>query len=456
MTSTTNMTEIVRRYIEREGLLDADKRYLVAVSGGADSVCLLRLMLMLGYQVEAVHCNFHLRGEESDRDELFVKDLCKSHNTELHLIHFDTKTYASLHHVSIEMAARELRYRYFEQLRQDMGFDGICVAHHQDDSVETVLMNLLRGTGIHGLTGIKPRNGYILRPLLAVSRKDIEEWLREQGQDYVTDSSNLEADVTRNKIRLNIIPLLHDISPSANDNILATARRISEAANVYDHSITEAINRLTSPIPQHPTPNNQHPSPNTLSINALLCEPSPESILFEWLSPMHFSPATIEQISLSLPNVQAGREWSSSTHQLTVSQGFLLAEPIQAPRPTLRIPETGTYIYDETASIRIEKRNGAHISKQAAIASLDAGKVKFPLVLRPVRQGDRFQPFGMKGTKLVNDYLTDRHLSVFEKRRTLVVCDSQEHIVWLVNHRPDARYCIDDSTTETIVFSFFN
>ncbi|MBQ7510345.1 MAG: tRNA lysidine(34) synthetase TilS [Prevotella sp.] len=444
--------DTIEQFIGKNNLLKRQGRYLVALSGGADSVCLLAALRELDYQTEAVHCNFHLRGEESNRDEIFVTDLCKRLNTELHLIHFDTKTYASLHHVSIEMAARELRYRYFEQLRQDLDFDGICVAHHQNDSVETVLMNLLRGTGIHGLTGIKPRNGYILRPLLAVSRTEIEDWLKEQGQDYVTDSTNLEADVMRNKIRLNLMPLLRDITPAADDNILTTARRIGQGAIVYDHAITTALNRLivsgSNDVP--------HPHAGSIDIKALLNEPSPESILFEWLRPMHFPPAMIEQISESLPVLQPGREWTSDTHQLTISQGRLLAEPLQEQRPILRIPEPGTYIYDEHTKIRIQKQDGRHISTQAGTASLDAGKVTFPLVIRPVRQGDRFQPFGMKGTKLVSDYLTDRHLSVFEKRRTLVVCDSQGHIIWLAGHRPDARYCIDDSTTVTLDFSFFN
>lgn len=432
----------IGQYVRKNNLLNHQGHYLVALSGGADSVCLLLALRQLDYQIEAVHCNFHLRGDESNRDEKFVVDLCKKQDVELHLIHFDTKTYVALHHVSIEMAARELRYRYFEQLRQDLGFDGICVAHHKNDSVETVLMNLLRGTGIHGLTGIKPRNGSILRPLLEVSRTEIEEWLREQGQDFVTDSTNLEADVVRNKIRLNIMPLLRDITPHVEESILTTARRVSQAVSVYDQSVATALHRLIID--------------DSIDNNALLKEPSPESILFEWLSPMHFSSATIEQICESLPVLQSGREWLSDTHQLTVSRGRLLAEPIQSQRPTLHIPELGTYIYDETTRLRIEKHDGIHISKRADMASLDAGKVTFPLVIRPIEQGDRFQPFGMKGTKLVSDYLTDRHLSVFEKRRTLVVCDSQGHIIWLVGHRPDARYCIDDSTTVTLYFSFFN
>lgn len=434
--------DTIAQFIERQHLLNREKRYLVALSGGADSVCMLMVMHQMGYQIEAVHCNFHLRGDESNRDENFVKELCKQLHIELHLIHFDTITYAKTHQVSIEMAARELRYRYFEELRQDIGADGICVAHHQDDSVETILMNLLRGTGIHGLTGIKARNGYILRPLLCVSRNEITAWLEEQKQPFITDSSNLEADVTRNKIRLNIIPQLKDINPSACQQILTTAQRLNEAAAVYDETMRETLSRIKSN--------------DSIDVNTLIQEPSPESILFEWLMPLGFSPKIIESISLSLNTLQAGKEWQSASHQLTFNQGRLMVEPVTDELPTLRIPETGNYIYHETAKLRIELIHGQHIEKDPSKASLDASKVHFPLTLRPIRTGDRFQPFGMKGTKLVSDYLTDRHISIFEKRRTLVLCDRDGQIIWLVNHRPDTHFCINDISQETLAFSFFN
>ena len=198
----------VKTYIAQHNVVRATGRYLVALSGGADSVALLLTMQDMGFHIEAAHCNFHLRGEESDRDEQFCKNLCKSRGVSLHLAHFDTRGYAALHHVSIEMAARSLRYAYFQNLCKDLSLDGICVAHHRDDSVETVLLNLVRGTGVHGLRGILPVNGNILRPLLCVSRADIINYLGCKNQNYVTDSTNLVADVMRNKIRLQILPLL--------------------------------------------------------------------------------------------------------------------------------------------------------------------------------------------------------------------------------------------------------
>ncbi len=417
--------------------MDHERLQLVAISGGADSVCLLRILQQLNYRIEAIHCNFHLRGEESNRDEQFVKELCQKLNVELHLIHFDTKTYAETHKVSIEMAARELRYHYFELLRHDLNAECVCVAHHQDDSVETILMNLLRGTGIHGLTGIKPRNGHIARPLLCVSRQDIEQWLTNIGQQYITDSTNLVADIVRNKLRLNVLPQLNDITPSAVSNILTTARRLAEAARVYDDAISHQLECLD---------NN-----GSIDIQQLLKTPSAEAILYAWLAPVGFSPSVIESITNRLPVAQTGRQWSSATHQLTVHQGRLVLDTITAPVQPLQIPETGNYVFNnEKECLHLQLLEGCQIERDIHTACLDASKVRFPLTLRPTQAGDRFQPFGMRGKKLVSDFLTDLHISLPQKRHQLVITDATDRIVWLVDHRPDQRFCIDNTTSQTL------
>ena len=432
------MIEKIRTFIEKERLLDKDKTYLVAVSGGADSVCLLLVLLRLGYHVEAVHCNFHLRGEESDRDEEFVKNLCKRINIKLHLTHFDTKTYAQLHQVGIEMAARHLRYTYFEDLREAIGADGICVAHHCDDSVETVLMNLLRGTGIHGLQGIQPLRDHIIRPLLCVSREDIEKWLHEQKQDYVTDSTNLKPDNARNFLRLTVVPQLRQNAPTAPKNLLLTARRVTEAARIYDHYISEALKRLVDD--------------DSLAIAPLLHEPSPESILFEWLHPKGFPSAVIEQISQQTEDLQPGRTWHSATHAVAVSQdNRLVLRPIEPELPRLTIPETGTYVYRQDEQFRVSLQEGREIIRSPYVCCLDATTVKFPLTIRPIQRGDRFCPLGMEGSKLVSDYLCDRKLSVLDRQRQLAVTDASDRIVWLVGQRADHRFRITDSTTAAII-----
>lgn len=430
-----NLETTVKAFISKHRLLSHEGHYLVGVSGGADSVCLLLMMVRLGYKVTAVHCNFNLRGEESQRDENFVKKLCEELHIKLSITHFDTRIYADLHKVSIEMAARQLRYHYFEQLRRDIGATAICVAHHRDDSVETVLFNLIRGTGIEGLTGIKPVNSHVVRPLLCVSRKDIEQWLKEQGQDYVTDSSNLVADVQRNQLRLNVIPMLEKVMPGAVGGIAQTAQWLTEANNVYRNAMNEALGRLVND--------------NAITLDQLMHEPSPESILYEWLHPMGFTSAAITDIFHS--PLEQGSHWTSATHELVVHQGQLIAYPIEDERPTLRIPETGNYIYDETAKFSISVTDGKHIIYDPQAACLDSARLSFPLTIRPVCKGDRFHPFGMKGSRLVSDYLTDCHLSIVEKRRQLVVTDSEGHIVWLVGHRPDDRFCIGPNTQQTLI-----
>ena len=432
------MTERIRQFIESHQLLDREGLSLVALSGGADSVCLLLVLRQLGYRVEAVHCNFKLRGEESDRDEQFVENLCNELNVALHKVHFDTQAYAELHHVSIEMAARELRYAYFEQLRTDLGAQAVCVAHHQDDSVETILMNLVRGTGIHGLTGIKPRQGHVVRPLLCVSRHEITCWLEERSQTYVTDSSNLVPNVIRNKLRLQVIPPLQNITPSAQANILATARRLAEAERVMDAAVGQQLSALVEG--------------DGIDIEQLLRQPSAEMLLYEWLTPCGFSPATIEDIACRLPHAQSGQQWRSATHLLAVHRGRLLLSPLPQPVPVLRMPEPGIYV-SGTMRLNLQLQEGRVIERQANVASLDADRVAFPLTLRPAGAGDRFHPYGMKGTKLVSDYLTDRYMPPALKLTQQVLVDASGQIVWLVGQRPDARFCINDDTKRTLLVS---
>ncbi len=440
--SFARMKNRVSEFIAQHRLLDASALHLVALSGGADSVCLLLLLLKMGYRLEAAHCNFHLRGEESDRDEAFVQTLCQEKGVALHLAHFDTRSYAALHHVSIEMAARHLRYAYFEQLRSDLGADTICVAHHSDDNVETVLMNLLRGTGLRGLQGIQPRRDHIVRPLLCVSRVEIEQWLQEQGQPFVNDSTNSVADVVRNKLRLDIIPRLKEIFPQAAGNILSTAHFVEEALRVYSHAVDERLLYL------------QRDGTDSISIDELQKEPSAESLLFEWLSPKGFSSHTVQQISGMLSRIASGREWSSATHTLLCHSGRLLLSALEEQRGPLHIPEPGVYVYDDNTKFRIAIQDGRHIERdndQACCA--DAHCVAFPLVIRHLSQGDRFRPLGMKGSRLVSDFLTDQHLSVIDKRRQLILCDAQGNILWIVGRRMDDRYKVKDKTVKTVVIT---
>ena len=282
----------IAQYIDQEKLFTREDKILVTLSGGADSVALLRLLLDMGYTCEAAHCNFHLRGDESVRDEMFVRELCLQLEVPLHVQHFQTTEEAEKRHISIEMAARELRYAWFEQLRLQQGADVIAVAHHKDDSVETLLLNLIRGTGINGLLGIRPKNGNIVRPLLCLDRKEITEYLQEIGQSYVTDSTNLQDEYTRNKIRLNLLPLMQEINPSVKESLLRTAEHLNDAALLYKKGIEEGKQKVQTE--------------QGILISVLLQESAPETLLFEILSPLGFNSAQIKDIFTSL-NGQPGK-----------------------------------------------------------------------------------------------------------------------------------------------------
>lgn len=436
------MLNKIRRYIASEHLLRVDALYLVALSGGADSVALLLCLKELGYRVEAVHCNFNLRGEESLRDEQFCEDLCQRENIPLHKAHFDTQSYADLHKVSIEMAARELRYRYFFQLKEALGAYGVCVGHHKEDSVETILINLVRGTGLSGLMGIRPRNNDVIRPLLCVTRQEIEDYLRKHVVSFVTDSTNLVDDVMRNKIRLNVLPQLSEINPSVTDAILTTANHLSEVDAIVQESLKTALGKAVSfinPVTQVSS-NSFSNEPFLLDLSVVRAFPSPSYLLFYILKPLGFSSSQITEMVSHLDG-QTGQLWYSSTHELTHDREIFMVLPREKAEPrTLIIPETGRYVYGEQLSLRLTERaltpsSNVSFSKNPTVVDLDAASIRFPLTLRRVAEGDRFTPLGMRGTQLVSDFLTNLKRNRLEKRNQLVLLDAAGTILWVLGLR---------------------
>lgn len=426
------MLSKVARYIEKNNLLKLNELYIVALSGGADSVALLLMLKEMGYQVHAAHCNFHLRGEESDRDENFCVELCERLGVELHRVHFDTRTYAELHKVSIEMAARGLRYQWFGQLRKDIGAAGICVAHHRDDSVETVILNLVRGTGVHGLTGIRPRNGYVLRPLLCVSRDEIEAFLAEKGQEYATDSTNSEDDATRNKVRHHIVPVLQQLNGKALENIQRMTERMGAVEALLDDYKSRVL-RVEA-------------GRTVIRKGDVLNE----YMLYELLAGYGFNSSQASQIYASMCAESVGRIFSSEEYDLLIDRDCLMVEAHLEPMKSLVIPETGTYILNEKQKIRVE--SGAFpVSKDPFVATLDASKVCFPLTVRRVEEGDWMVPFGMKGRKLLSDMMTDLKMSTFDKRKQLVVIDNKGVIVWAVGLRVSQNVALPTSVSDCLV-----
>jgi tRNA(Ile)-lysidine synthase len=422
------MKRRVAQYIEKERLFTLRDKVLVALSGGADSVALLRVLLSLGYTCSAAHCNFHLRGEESDTDEAFVRRLCGEQHVPLHTVDFDTRAYAREQKVSVEMAARELRYQWFDELASACRYTVVAVAHHRDDSVETMLLNLIRGAGIHGLSGIRPQNGKIVRPLLCVTKDEVIGYLNSIGQAYVTDSSNLQDEYLRNKIRLKLLPLMQEINPSVKHGLVRTGKSLSEVATVYNKAIEEGKARVWSEEGIH--------------IKSLLAEASPGAILFELLHPLGFNSVQVEEIMQSVGS-QPGKQFiSRSGWRVVRDRERILIHQVKAEGETT---PPFQLTFDEK-----EYTAGFRIANDKRIAYFDADKLKGDFTVRKWRKGDVFVPFGMTGKKLVSDYLTDRKFSILQKENQWVLC-SGETIAWVIGERTDNRFRIDGSTRRAMV-----
>ena len=412
------MIEKVRTYINKEIGLEPDDLLLVALSGGADSTALLLIMKELGYKVLALHCNFHLRGEESNRDQAFVEEFCKQNDIPLSVRHFETEEFAKEQGISIEMAARKLRYDWFREELQKQNASYIAVAHHRDDQAETLLLNLLRGTGLRGLAGMQPKHDGIIRPLLCLSREEILEYLKSKGQNYVTDSTNSERIAFRNRLRLDIIPELRSINPAAVEHLCLASDNVRQSLPYYKKGIEAAFKELGI-------------TEETFPLSAL----SSPTLLHEWLADKGFNGAQEEDM-LCANESQPGKIWHSNTHTVLRDREVLQFK--------IQISKSKPELVQEFVSCIGEVGPN--------IAYFDADLLTKPICVRLVREGDAFVPFGMNGRKLVSDYLTDRKLNRFEKAETFVATCGDD-IIWLIGHRSDNRYRVTDSTSRILKLS---
>ena len=446
MKTAQRLTEKFLMAVSEHQLLSPQRPTIVALSGGADSVALLLLLVQEGFPVVAAHCNFHLRGEESDRDEHFVRELCHSYDIPLHIRHFDTSASAKEEGISIEMAARRLRYAFFEELRTTLGAEAIAVAHHRDDNNETLLLNLVRGTGLRGLSGMKWKNGHIVRPLLGVSRQEIVAFLKEKEQPYVTDSTNAETLYKRNKIRHELLPLLRELNPAIDEALSTTIEHLAEAELLYDERIkTYYAEGLLQSTPEG----------FCIDLNQLKSSTAPSTLLHEALKDYGFNPATVADIYAHL-DAQSGTLFESADHLAVIHQGRLHVERRPEAFPETELPPSGEVQLPNGRRLCIRRclRNElTEIPRSANTACLDADTLCGGLRCRRVTEGDRFKPFGMKGSKLVSDYLTDRKRSRLKKMKALAVCDEQG-IVWLVNERPSANHAVTPETQHVLLLEW--
>ena len=432
------MLEKFESFVSDNNLFSKDDRILIALSGGVDSVVLSHLMCRANYKISLAHCNFHLRDEESNRDEAFVRRWAKENNIPLFVKEFDTYQYMKENKLSLEMAARDLRYNWFNSLLESEGFTCLCTAHHLDDSIETFFINLLRGTGIAGLHGIKVKNDKIVRPLLFATREEILSYAKQNNISYVEDSTNSETKFTRNKIRHNLFPVLREINPNFEFALKKDIEYLNDTEFIFRREIEKTKKEIIETEQE------------VIKINiSKLKQLNPMKIyLYEILSEYGFNETNINDILSCLDEI-SGKQFFSKTHRLVKDREYIFIDVIKnnTTNDFFLIDNCqSSLIYPLKMQIELLRDlKFINISKDKNIAMLDADLLKFPLILRKWRQGDSFVPFGMKKEKKLSDYFTSNKYSLLDKENQWILC-SEEKIVWLVSERIDDRFRISNKT----------
>mgnify|MGYP003384043464 CR=1 FL=1 len=414
-----------------------NKKLLVAISGGVDSVVLTHLLQQLNYNISLAHCNFNLRGIESDADENFVKSIERKLHIETFIKQFDTEKFSKEQKQSTQVAARNLRYTWFQELAEKHGFDYVLTAHHADDNLETFLINLTRGTGLDGFTGIPAVNGNVVRPLLSFSRDKIVRFATENAIDWREDKSNAATKYIRNKIRHQIVPVLKEINPNLLGSFQKTSKHLHESRQVIEDRIESIKKDIIS------TTDNQHIKINIQHLNALS---NPKAYLYQLLKDYHF---TEWNDVADLLSAQSGKQVFSSTHRLVKDREFLLLTKIEEET------ETSNYLISENTTkltfpiqLTFEKVTKTNF-KELQTIFLDATKITFPLILRKWKNGDYFYPIGMQGKKKISNYFKDEKYSLIDKESAWLLC-SKNDIVWIVGKRQDKRF-LPESATSSIL-----
>ncbi|MCB0496723.1 MAG: tRNA lysidine(34) synthetase TilS [Cyclobacteriaceae bacterium] len=409
---------------------------LVTVSGGIDSVVLAHLFHKAGAQFSIAHCNFGLRGEESDKDEQFVKNLSEKLGVEFYCERFETVSYAETKGISIQMAARELRYKWFEQIREKANCEQIATAHHKGDTVETVLFNLTKGTGIEGLHGIRTKFNHLVRPLLFATRREISEFAAGNEIEWREDSSNASEKYSRNKIRHSVIPVLEEINPQAQEAIASSANRINETEKFLSHQIEQVVKKITR----------ENGENLFINIEELLNQPGYGYILSVLLKPYGFN---YLQTTAIIENLEAisGKLFYSNSHVVNLDREQLIVSPIHDGSNFLKIyKQEGKYtLGDKCIVTKVSAKENYFIKPDSSILALNMDKLKFPLEIRVWQKGDAFYPLGMKGKKKLSDFMIDAKIPVNLKNNVWVVVSGNE-IAGVLNHRLDDRFKITNQT----------
>ena len=487
------MLKEFKSFVEKHNLIGRDERVLLALSGGVDSMVLAKLLLLSHRDTEAprhqelvtepvevptansqkpkansqlafTHCNFHLRGDDSDRDECFVTAFAKENNIPIYIKHFDTEAYAKENSLSIEMAARELRYAWFKELKEIHNFDKVALAHHGDDQIETFFINFLRGSGIKGLKGMKPQNDFYIRPLLWSNRNEIETFAKENGIQWVEDYTNQETVYLRNKIRHNIIPIFDEMKNNARQSLNFSIDCLSSENDLYRSLLEEKFASI------------EHVDGDCRSVDVkyFLENENGRQLLFEWVRRFGFNFNQAESMFEAMKNGKSGSMWQSVGTRLIASVqsdkidlGIRLIAFVQKDKIEIFEEREGEEeIIIESQNLKIlatqQLSNSATqqlsfstyvkdadfklIKDPSIAAQFDMDKIAFPLKLRHWKKGDKFKPLGMKGSKLLSDFFNDLGFSEYQKRNVWIMEDANGLIMWIVGYRINDKVKILDST----------
>jgi tRNA(Ile)-lysidine synthase len=432
-----------KQFIEKDLKVSVSNKILLTISGGADSVTMLHLFSLAGYNCGIAHCNFHLRGEDSDLDEELVHRLAKKYCFPYYKIDFDTTKYSSNNGISIEMAARELRYTWFEKIRLENDYQYIATAHHQDDLIETFFLNLTRGTGIRGLTGFVQKRNSIIRPLLFANRLSITNYVSKENLEYREDKSNSDVNIKRNNLRHKILPLLNELNPASGRNILQSIKNLQDAEYLMNNEVLNAKKNIFT----------KKEELVFISITKLSEYQHIYPYLYELLFEYGFNSDQVLNIKNSI-HAEAGKVFLSKSYKLIKDRDTLIIEPIKENQfEPLNIEKyTEQILLPNGKNLnfkQIEDISGFCIPKSTQHATLDFNKLKFPLIIRKWEQGDYFIPFGMKQKKKISDFLIDEKVSLQEKQNVFLLI-SEEQIVWIIGYRIDNRYKITDESSQIL------
>ena len=436
----------IQRYITTHNLFAKGECLLVAVSGGADSVVLAHLLHTLGYNIALAHCNFRLRGADSDADEAFVKVLATKLNVPVYTTTFDTKTYKKTNQVNTQVAARELRYAWFASIinpNTTTPYKAVVTAHHATDNAETIVMNLCKGTGIRGLQGMQPKANKVIRPLLFATRDAIETFAQQNTIPYRTDESNASNDYTRNYIRNKVLPLLLVKYPTLILNINNTAQHITEANQLYSEAITQKIKKIVE-IKQHEV---------HIPILKLQAQTAYSTLLHHIIQPYNFAPAQVPD-ALQLLTADNSKYIQSSTHQLVKNRNWLIITPLYTQQAEhIVIDKLEVTIKYATSLLSLHTATNHNLPQVPTTALLQANTVVLPLVLRPWKMGDYFYPLGMPKKKKVARYLIDAKLSKPEKDAVWVLQDATQKIIWVIGQRISDKCKVTDTTKPCLLLT---